>query len=171
MNYDYDTVDFIFDTFNYTLFQMRHDPIKIPMETWDDDLIPFSCSHEVFSRWIHSEWIVKEDQFETKNSAQEIIYRWTIVVDFYRGIKERHKEIDIDGVFQSDRRTISFTSQSLFLFEFMTKAKAKFRIQNPIYVSVGHDLHIAKFDENTKLFDFLKEIKSHNTRFDDGNKN
>lgn len=168
MNYDYDTVDYIFDTFNYAIFQMARNPMDVPMESWDLELMPFSFFRERFAQWLRSEWTLKEEEFESPQNIQKPSYRWTISLDFYRGIPEKTRLIDIDGFYPDSRSAIYFTSQSLFLFEFLKKLSSEFSIINPLYVSVGNDLHIVKYDENTDVLDFLKEIKSHNTRFKSG---
>lgn len=165
MNYDLETVDYIFDLFNYTLFTMKLDPNSTPMEQWEDGLVPFQFSGVQFADWLKSNWAIESEQFETEKMIYSPNYNWTIEIDFYRGIPEKSKLIQIDGSYKLDKTIIYFKSQSLFLFEFAVKISAFFRIDR-IFISVGSDLHIVEYNRNTNKVDFLKEIHSHHTRFD-----
>ena len=163
MNYDLETVDYIFDAFSFTLFQMDLDPNSTPMDRWDDSLIPFQFSEQQFAEWLKSNWSVVLEQFETEEMSSNPNYNWTLAVDFYRGIPEKSKILPIEGSYTANRSIIYFKSQSLFLFEFIQKLTRNFGMDR-MFVSVGADLHIVEFNQKTSKLDFLREIHSHHTR-------
>ena len=165
MNYEIETIDYIFDIFPYTLLLMNLDPNQTPMDRWEDGLVPFQFSGQKFAEWLKTNWTVVSEQFETEEMVFNPNYNWTLDIDFYRVIPEKSKLIQIDGSYKLDKAIIYFKSQSLFLFEFAVKISAFFRIDR-IFISVGSDLHIVEYNRNTNKVDFLKEIHSHHTRFD-----
>lgn len=165
MNYDLKTVDYIYDCHSYTIFLMQRCPLSLPMEQWQENLHKFPFSLEKFREWNRAQWTLKEDELETF-SQSETTYRWTWSVDFYRGFPERLKMIEIEGLYPDDLQSIHFSSQSLFLFDFISRMTLRFRVSCRIFVSVGTDLDIVEFKENQDLQEFLRKIHGHYNRID-----
>jgi hypothetical protein len=148
------------------MFQMNSEPWSMPMEQWDNEIVPFPVSVEEFSSWLKSIWSIESEELDEIQFVPNASYNWEINMDFYRGIPEKSRVVRVDGNYKYDRRTIYLKSQSLFLYEFLTEF-SKYTGIKVIYVSVGSDLHIVKFDQSTEMESFLKEIHTHNTRFDE----
>jgi hypothetical protein len=166
MKYEIETIDYIFDVYDYAIFMLPKYHSEIPMDAWDAELIPFSNKPSEFAVWLTSNWKVTISEFGDERTSPSPVYNWSVQIDFYRGIRGKEKNIEIEGFYPNDRRGIYFTSQSLFLFEFLAKFTSHFKIDKPICISVGTDLHIVEFTGSMDLIDFLKEIHSHKTRFD-----
>jgi hypothetical protein len=166
VNYEIETIDYIFDVYDYAIFTMAKDPMDTPMETWEIELIPFPIASEKFANWLDSAWNVTESIFNDETKSRTPYYDWTIEIDFYRGIKQKSKLVSIEGYYLNNGRGIYFTSQSLFLYEFLSKFTHFFRINLSVYISVGTDLHIVEFNKTMDRMEFLKEIHSHKTKFE-----
>ena len=166
MNYEMETIDYIFDVYQYAIFILPRSHHDVPMDAWDAELIPFSPNVSEFAAWLSSNWKVTASEFGDDRTSPNPVYSWSIELDFYRGIEGKKKNVEIEGFFPNDRRGIYFTSQSLFLFEFLTKFTAFFKIEMPVLVSVGTDLHIAEYTKSMEQMEFLKEIHSHKSRFE-----
>jgi hypothetical protein len=166
MDYELETIDYIFDVYDYVVFVLPRHPNEMPIETWESELIPFSPTPSALTEWLAKNWDTSAITYKTEQSSQLVECRWIVSVDFYRGKLGKQKTVEIEGFYSGGGRGIYFTSQSLFLFEFLTKFSADFGVSVPIYISVGTDLHIVEFNRTMELIEFLKEINSHRFRFE-----